>query len=190
MAHIFLSYTSKDRQLAERVAKLLEALGFEVWWEPKILPGMSWQDAVARALQGMDCMVVLWSRDSAENDLVREQAEEGRRRRVLLPVLADKISPPVGFRDINCLDFSDWDGSGDAPGIPLFAGGSKVAHRSCEGTGFCEYVCDVYSSRAAISRRSGGLGGYRRHWRAVRFDAPVALSAGKNQWIQPARSQW
>jgi hypothetical protein len=115
MAHVFLSYTSKDRQLAERVAKLLEALGFEVWWEPKIAPGMSWQDEVARALHGMDCMVVLWSRDSGENNSVREQAEEGRRRGVLLPVLAEKISPPLGFRDISCVDFSAWDGSGDAP---------------------------------------------------------------------------
>src|SRR5262249_13283128 len=36
-------------------------------------------------------------------------------RGVLLPVLADKISPPVEFRDINCVDFSAWDGSRDAP---------------------------------------------------------------------------
>src|SRR5262245_59570426 len=115
MARIFLSYSNKDRHLAERIATLLEALGFEVWWEPKISPGENWQDAVEGALQGTDCMVVLWSRDSVDNNRVREQAAEARRRGVLLPVLADKISPPVEFRDINCVDFSAWDGSRDAP---------------------------------------------------------------------------
>src|SRR5215475_2464091 len=103
MARIFLSYSSKDRQLAERIAKLFEGLGFEVWWEPKISPGENWEDAVEGALQGTDCMVVLWSRDSADNNRVKEEAAEARRRGILLAVLADKISPPVEFRDISCV---------------------------------------------------------------------------------------
>src|SRR5262245_11339644 len=115
MARIFLSYSGKDRPLAERIAKLFEALGFEVCWELKISPGTTWENTVRRALDSMDCMVVLWSSDSAEDDAVKEQAEEGRRRGFLLPVLSEKISPPLGFRNINCVDFSAWDGSRDAP---------------------------------------------------------------------------
>src|SRR5437867_1857343 len=64
----------------------------------------------------MRCMVVLWSTDSIESDWVKEEAEEARTIRKLVPVLIDAVTLSVGFRFIQAADLTDWDGSNDAPG--------------------------------------------------------------------------
>ena len=64
MARIFLSYSEEDRELARRIVRLLEVAGFEVCWERRIAPGETWRSVLQEALHAMDCMVVLWSRNS------------------------------------------------------------------------------------------------------------------------------
>jgi len=114
MARIFLSYSREDRELAERIARLLEAAGFEVWWDRQISAGESYQDVLEKELHAADHMVVLWSRNSVDSDWVKEEAEEGRTVGKLVPVLIEQVHPPVGFRNLQAADLSDWDGSSDA----------------------------------------------------------------------------
>ena len=114
MARIFLSYSEEDRELARRIVRLLEVAGFEVCWERRIAPGETWRSVLQEALHAMDCMVVLWSRNSVGSEWVKVEAEEGRTVGKLVPVLIDQIHPPVGFRNIQAADLSDWDGSSDA----------------------------------------------------------------------------
>ena len=116
MADIFLSYAEEDRDVARRVAGLLEASGWSVWWDRRIPAGKTWRDVIEEAIAGMRCMVVLWSRHSVDSDWVSEEAEEGRARKVLVPVLLEQVMPPLGLRSIQAADLSDWDGSPDAPG--------------------------------------------------------------------------
>ncbi|MET0963130.1 MAG: TIR domain-containing protein [Noviherbaspirillum sp.] len=116
MADIFLSYAEEDREAARRVAGLLEASGWSVWWDRRIPAGKTWRDIIEEAIAGMRCMVVLWSRHSVESDWVSEEAEEGRARKVLVPVLLEQVMPPLGLRSIQAADLSGWDGSADAPG--------------------------------------------------------------------------
>lgn len=113
MAHIFLSYANEDRELARRVVGLLEKAQLPVWWDRRIPAGMNWNDVLDKALTEMQCMVVLWTRHSIESDWVYEEAEEGRKRGVLLPVLLEAVQPPRGFRSIQCADLSGWDGNID-----------------------------------------------------------------------------
>jgi hypothetical protein len=46
---------------------------------------------------------------------VKDEAQEGGNRRILVPVLMDKVSPPYGFRQVQTADLSEWDGSLDDP---------------------------------------------------------------------------
>lgn len=116
MADIFISYANEDRSTAARVAALLEAVGWRVWWDRRIPAGRSWRTVLAEALVDTRCMVVLWSDHSVESPWVAEEAEEARRlQKALVPVLIGRVEPPIGFRTIQAADLSRWDGSADHP---------------------------------------------------------------------------
>lgn len=53
-------------------------------------------------------MVVAWSQHSVNSTWVTEEADDGKRRGVLIPVLLDPIEQPRGFREIQAADFTDW----------------------------------------------------------------------------------
>ena len=114
MAHIFVSYDSEDRDLARAIVALLEAHGWSVWWDRRIPAGKTWRAVLDKALEEMDCMLVLWSSRSVESHWVIEEAEEGRSRGKLLPVLIEPVRPPRGFREIQASSFVDWDRTAEA----------------------------------------------------------------------------
>ena len=114
MAHIFVSYDAEDRDLARAIVAGLEAAGWSVWWDRRIPAGKTWRSVLDKALEDMDCMLVLWSARSIESHWVIEEAEEGRARGKLLPLLIEPVRPPRGFREIQALSFVDWDRSADA----------------------------------------------------------------------------
>ena len=122
MVDIFLSYAKEDRDVARRVATLLGNAGWVVWWDRRIPAGRTWRSVLEEALQNMHCMVVLWSAHSIESDWVRDEADEARVRKKLVPVLIEAVNPPVGFRNIQAADLSEWDGSSNAPGVQQLLG--------------------------------------------------------------------
>ena len=48
-------------------------------------PGVTYDRVIERALVQADCVVVLWSAHAVESDWVRAEADEGRRRGILVP---------------------------------------------------------------------------------------------------------
>jgi len=119
MADIFLSYNEKDREVAHRVAAMLGAGGWTVWWDRRIPAGETWRSVLEDALENMRCMVVLWSQHSIESEWVYEEATEGRRLGKLVPVLIEPVRPPAGFREIQAADLSGWDGSNEFEGARM-----------------------------------------------------------------------
>lgn len=114
MADIFLSCATEDREVAGKIAGLLESAGWSVWWDRKIPAGVTWRQHIHKNLLDMRCMIVLWSESSVESDWVKEEAEEARSAGKLVPVLIESVRPPAGFRAIQAADLVNWDGSGDA----------------------------------------------------------------------------
>ena len=53
-------------------------------------------------------MVVLWSKASVQSEWVRDEAAEGRERGTLVPALIDPVKPPMGFRQFQTIDVTDW----------------------------------------------------------------------------------
>jgi hypothetical protein len=98
-----------------------------VWWDRRIPAGRTWRAVLEEALQGMRCLIVLWSENSLKSPWVLEEAEEARRlEKLLFPVLIEIVAPPVGFRAIQAANLIDWDGSADAPAIPLLIADLKA----------------------------------------------------------------
>lgn len=116
MADIFISYASEDKETAARLAGFLESLGWSVWWDRRIPAGRTWRSVLQEALRDMRCMIALWSRDSVESPWVAEEAEEARKLgKTLVPILIQRVEPPIGFRTIQAADLVNWDGSHDDP---------------------------------------------------------------------------
>src|SRR5215467_3266904 len=111
MSDIFISYAREDQQRAEMLAQLLGGRGWSIFWDRTIPIGKTWRETIGRELEGARCVIVLWSKISIESDWVAEEADDAKRRRVLVPVLIDDIEPPLGFRSTQAADLVDWDGT-------------------------------------------------------------------------------
>jgi hypothetical protein len=115
MSDIFISYNHEDRLRAEMFAKALEGRGWSVFWDRTIPIGKTWRETIGRELSEARCVIVLWSNTSVESEWVREEADDARQRRVLVPVRIDDIQPPMGFRGIQTADLVNWNPSETTP---------------------------------------------------------------------------
>ena len=116
MADIFISYAHEDQARAQQLAHALETQGWSVSWDRQIPAGSIWRDFIGQELNDAKSVVVLWSAASAASHQVYDEADEARKRNVLIPLSIEaKVQPPMGFRQIHMLDFSRWRGSSQAP---------------------------------------------------------------------------
>ena len=112
MADVFVSYKAEDRPRVARLVEALEAEGVPVWWDARIGAGDEWRDAILRELESARCVIVVWSKRSIGPDghFVRDEATRALRRHVYLPVLIDRVDPPLGFGETQAIDLSGWSG--------------------------------------------------------------------------------
>lgn len=116
MSDIFLSYAREDLVRVRPLVSALESCGWSVWWDNVIRPGQTFDRAIEQALTNSRCVIVAWSQASVTSDWVRVEAEVGRRRKVLVPVLLDEpISIPLVFSLIHAARLLDWHGDTAAP---------------------------------------------------------------------------
>src|SRR5262249_53988443 len=110
MSDIFISYAHEDRPRAQTLAQTLEDGGWSTFWDRTSPAGKTWRETIGRELAGAHCVIVLWSKVSIESEWVQEEADDAKRRRILVPVLIENVQPPIGFRAIQAADLVDWDG--------------------------------------------------------------------------------
>lgn len=110
MSDIFISYAREDRSWAETLAHVLERQGWSIFWDRRIPTGKSWRDTIGRELDQARCVIVLWSKTSVGSSWVQDEADDARRRGVLVPVLMGNVLPPIGFRSFQAADLANWDG--------------------------------------------------------------------------------
>src|SRR5688572_12069813 len=109
MAEIFISYAAEDRESARKLAEALSDRGWSVWWDRKIPLGKSFDEVIEKALGEARCVIVLWSALSVASEWVRNEASEGKRRGILVPVFLEPVNAPLAFRLLNGANLSQWD---------------------------------------------------------------------------------
>lgn len=100
MSDIFISYSSQDRPVAERVRATLVDAGYGVFWDQEIPPGTDWDSWLRDELTGARLVVVLWTRASVASPNVRHEAIIAREAGKLMPVMVDDLAPtdfPMGL---------------------------------------------------------------------------------------------
>lgn len=110
MADVFLSYSSKNRETARALASALSERGLSVWWDREIVTGEAFDRAIERELDAARSVIVLWSRESADSEWVKNEAAAAAQRGVLLPVNLDGVKLPLEFRRRQTADLAGWDG--------------------------------------------------------------------------------
>jgi hypothetical protein len=117
MKDVFLSYAHQDLNRVKRIVAACEARGWTVFWDRTIPAGKTWREVVGKALDEARCVVVVWSSASLKSHWVQEEADEGRERGILIPVLLEDVKPPMGFRNLQAISFSDTNALNEALGL-------------------------------------------------------------------------
>jgi hypothetical protein len=119
MKHVLVSYKREDEPRVARLVRALQRNGLNIWWDQGLPGGEAWRANIENALNEAGCVVVCWSHASvgAGGEFVRDEAARAKGRGILAPVRLDKVTPPLGFGEVQAIDLSGWRGAPNDPAI-------------------------------------------------------------------------
>ena len=108
MAHVFIAYSSKHRDLTEKPA----AQGYSVWWDYELESWGSYQKQIDAALQAAAAVVVVWSAAAAASTYVLAETKKALAASRLVNARApdfptSAVPTPYNALHINILDLAD-----------------------------------------------------------------------------------
>jgi hypothetical protein len=91
MSHVFISYRSNDKVVADQLCSVLERNGQKCWIAPRDIPaGFEWPDAIVTAISDSRLMISLVSQDAyGSRHMARELERADNLRVPILPVRRD-----------------------------------------------------------------------------------------------------
>jgi hypothetical protein len=147
VADIVVSYKSEERGRAGNVVALLEAAGYDVWWDGALKLGQSYDTVIGDQLDAARCVLVIWSKASVASDWVRGEAKIADEQGKLIPVATDdaRILPPFNMR--HTFSLREWNGLPNHPQwVELIREISRTAPLKSPSLSVDDYV------KTAISR--------------------------------------
>jgi hypothetical protein len=183
-AAVFISHSSKDRRLAERLCSELETRGIKCWISSRdIAPGQNFQEAIVAAIRTVPVMILIFTINAnASDEIKKEVAIASLNRVTVIPVRMKETVPSDAFAyelaTRQWIDVSDdWEESLDR----LIDHLKSAISAKSEG-----HVFDVAGAGHAPS--SSGA----RKWRPVVIGiaagiAVVAIGAGASWFIMAPR---
>ena len=92
MADIFVSYAKADRPLALKVAAMLEAEGWKVWWDKSLAVADLYRDEIMKQLAAARAVITIWSPTSVRSDWMRAEAGRAKADGKLIPVKTPDVA--------------------------------------------------------------------------------------------------
>src|SRR5215472_14953545 len=92
MADVFISYAKSDRPLALKLAAMLEAEGWKVWWDTSLTIGDDFRNEIMTELGRARAVIVIWTDASIKSDWVRSEAGRAQADRKLIPVKLEHLT--------------------------------------------------------------------------------------------------
>jgi putative proteasome-type protease len=107
---VFISYSSKDRTIAETLAGKLVRDGVNVWWDTELLAGQDFRREIIAKLEAARSVIVIWSSHSVKSAFVLDEADRARKQDKLVPIRLPELSVeqlPLGFGQLQTLQLQD-----------------------------------------------------------------------------------
>ena len=111
MAKLFLSYSSRDRDVAYQLARQLRELGHDLVLDVDALaPGDHWREMLLEGLRSADGMVVLISKHALESQFVVSEIGAARAfsresgKTFIIPVVLDDVPIPPVVQDLFAIE--------------------------------------------------------------------------------------
>lgn len=97
---VFISYSSKDKPVADRVCHALEAQGERCWIAPRDIPyGSDWQEAIMGALAEAGAMVLVFTGNTNESAHVRREVSAALEAgAIVIPLRTEEATPQGALR--------------------------------------------------------------------------------------------
>ena len=115
-APIFISYSSKDQDMAETICRALEARGHQCWISCRdVSPGQNFQEAIVQALRSAQVMLLVFTANANNSDEIKKELVlAGRHRVTVVPIRVEDVAPNDAFAyelaTRQWIDlFSDWE---------------------------------------------------------------------------------
>jgi hypothetical protein len=95
---VFISYSHKDKPIADAICANLESAGFRCWIAPRdIAPGQDWPTAISEAITLSRVMVLVFSADSNRSKQVGNEISLAfDNNLIIIPFKLDAIAPEPG----------------------------------------------------------------------------------------------
>ena len=157
MNEVFVSYKAEDRARLKPLVAALEAEGFDVWWDAHIGGGTDWREEIQQHLDAARCVIVAWSTRSvgSEGRFVKDEATAAQAAGSYVPIKIDAVKPPLGFGEMQAIDFVGWKGKRSDPRFLALIDAVK-AHL----TGDAPAVRRGAVAQSKVSRRTAMAGGF------------------------------
>lgn len=115
MRKVFISYSSKDRDVARALAAALEGTSVDgqplsVWWDRALVAGDDYWRVIAEHLEAADAAIVLWSDTALLSDWVYAEACRAKNARKVVPVsIVGRLGerPPMPFDVLHTVKLAD-----------------------------------------------------------------------------------
>ena len=92
---VFISYSSKDKAIADAVVAAHEQAGIRCWYAPRdIAPGADWADSITRAIHECSIMVLVFSKEANRSQRVIDEVNYAiSQEKPLLPFRIESSDP-------------------------------------------------------------------------------------------------
>ena len=92
---VFISYSSKEKNIAQALCAMIEKTGISCWIAPRnVVPGAHWAASIAQAVRNARLLVLLFSENSGISvQVAREVALADTHRLAILPIKIDNAMP-------------------------------------------------------------------------------------------------
>jgi hypothetical protein len=96
MAHdVFISYSSRDKPIADAACAALEARGVRCWIAPRDIPaGMEWAESIMAAIHESRVLLLVFSANANQSQQVRREVERGVSTGLpIIPLRVEDVAP-------------------------------------------------------------------------------------------------